>query len=291
MAIDWLHLPPLSALRAFAAVAEAGSFSAAARRLNVTHAAVAQQVRALEDHLGVSLAVRDGRALALTAEGGQLAAALAEGFGAVQRGIVALKEQDADRPVKVTLTPGFAVQWLMPRLRDFWERHPDIGLSLHPENRVVDLRRDGMDLGIRYGGGKWAGVQATYLASARLVVAGAPDLLDGRARLTPAQMAAMEWIVARDWPEQDGYLRSIGLDPGALSRTEFPNEELSIAAARQGLGLVVESLALIEDDLRTGRLMLVHDSRDRQPAYFVVTLPGPLRMQARAFVKWLEGVA
>lgn len=291
MAIDWLHLPPLSALRAFAAVAEAGSFSAAARRLNVTHAAVAQQVRALEEHLGVSLAVRDGRALALTAEGGQLAAALADGFGAVQRGVAALKEQGADRPVKVTLTPGFAVQWLMPRLRDFWEKNPDIGLSLHPENRVVDLRRDGMDLGIRYGGGKWAGVQAAYLASARLVVAGAPELMEGRARLTPAQMAGMEWIAARDWPEQDDYLRSIGLDPVALSKTEFPNEELSIAAARQGLGLVVESLALIEDDLRTGRLVLVHDSQNRLPAYFVVTLPGPMRPQLRAFVRWLEGAA
>ncbi len=291
MAIDWLHLPPLSALRAFAAVAEAGSFSAAARRLNVTHAAVAQQVRALEEHLGISLAVRDGRALALTAEGGQLAAALADGFGAVQRGVAALKEQGADRPVKVTLTPGFAVQWLMPRLRDFWEKNPDIGLSLHPENRVVDLRRDGMDLGIRYGGGKWAGVQAAYLASARLVVAGAPELMEGRARLTPAQMAGMEWIAARDWPEQDDYLRSIGLDPVALSKTEFPNEELSIAAALQGLGLVVESLALIEDDLRTGRLVLVHDSQNRLPAYFVVTLPGPMRPQLRAFVRWLEGAA
>lgn len=288
--IDWLNLPPLSALRAFAAVAETGSFSAAARRLNVTHAAVAQQVRALEDHLGVALAVRDGRALALTAEGRQLAGALLEGFGAVARGLAALRAQDADRPVKVTLTPGFAVQWLMPRLRDFWERHPDIGLSLHPENRVVDLRRDGMDLGIRYGRGRWPGVQATFLASARLVVAGAPDLMQGRAALTPADMAGMEWIAARDWPEQDDYLRAIGLDPGALSKTEFPNEELSIAAARQGLGLVVESLALIEDDLRTGRLVLVHDSRNQLPAYFVVTLPGQQRPQVRAFLKWLQNV-
>jgi LysR family glycine cleavage system transcriptional activator len=104
-------------------------------------------------------------------------------------------------------------------------------------------------------------------------------------------MAGMEWIAARDWPEQDDYLRSIGLDPAALSKTEFPNEELSIAAARQGLGLVVESLALIEDDLRTGRLVLVHDSQSRLPAYFVVILPGPLRPQVRAFVRWLEGAA
>ena len=66
MSVDWTHLPPLTALRAFEAVASTGSFSSAARRLNVTPAAVAQQVRALEQHLGIALAVRDGRAMALT---------------------------------------------------------------------------------------------------------------------------------------------------------------------------------------------------------------------------------
>ena len=291
MAVDWTHLPPLTALRAFEAVASAGSFSGAARRLNVTPAAVAQQVRALEDHLGLALAVRDGRAMALTAEGGQLAAALAEGFGTVQRGIEALRSPGAERPVRVTLSPSFAAQWLMPRLRDFWERHPDIGLSLHPDHRVLDLRREGLDLAIRYGRGKWPGLTAVYLASARLVVAGSPAIMGARDRMTKAEMAAADWILMRDWPEQDDYLRSLGLDPGTLSRTDFPNEELSIAAARQGLGLVVESQALLEDDLRTGSLCLVHDSRDTLPAYFMVTLPGPQRAPVRAFLKWLAANA
>lgn len=291
MTIDWTRLPPLTALRAFDAVASAGSFSAAGRRLNVTHAAVAQQVRALEEHLGVSLAVREGRALALTAEGGQLAAALAEGFGAVQRGVQALQAGGGDRPVRLTLTASFAAQWLMPRLRDFWQKHPDIGLTLHPEARVMDLRREGMDVGIRYGRGKWPGVQATFLASARLVVAAAPSLMQGRARLTTADMAKMDWVIAQNWPEQDDYLRSLGLDPKALSQSEFPNEELSIAAARQGLGLVVESLALIESDVANGLLCMVHDSRDTLPAYFIVTLPGPQRAPVRAFQRWLAANA
>ena len=291
MTIDWTRLPPLTALRAFEAVASAGSFSGAARRLNVTHAAVAQQVRALEEYLGVSLAVREGRALALTAEGGQLAAALAEGFGAVQRGVQTLQAGGGDRPVRLTLTASFAAQWLMPRLRDFWEKHPDIGLTMHPEARVVDLRREGMDVGIRYGRGKWPGVQATFLASARLVVAAAPSLMQGRTRLTASEMAQMDWIISQGWPEQDDYLRSLGLDPQALSSSEFPNEELSIAAARQGLGLVVESLALIESDVASGRLCMVHDSRDTLPAYFMVTLPGPQRAPVRAFLRWLAANA
>ena len=95
----------------------------------------------------------------------------------------------------------------------------------------------------------------------------------------------------RDWPEKDDYLRSPGLDPESLSRTAFPNEQLSISAARQGLGLVVESLAMIESEVATGRLCLVHDSRDTLPAYFMVTLPGPQRAPVRAFLKWLAANA
>lgn len=291
MAINWRDLPPLSALRAFAAVAELGGFSQAARALNVTHAAVAQQVRALEALMDTPLVARDGRGMALTAEGQQLAQALADGFGTIASGVAALRAGGSDRPVRITLTASFASQWLMPRLKDFWDLHPDIALSLHPDARVSDLRRDGMDLGIRYGNGDWPGVTARFLAPARMAIAAAPDLLDGRESLSTAEMQEMEWILARDWPEQENYLRSLGLDPRTLSRTDFVNEELSLAAARQGLGLVVESLALMEDDLEEGRLILLHDSKDRLPAYFIVTSPGPQRAATRAFLKWLESAA
>lgn len=288
MAIDWRSLPSLTALRAFAATAEMRSFSQAARALNVTHAAIAQQVRALEDQLGRPLVQREGRGVSLTTDGEQLAEALGQGFSAMQRGLEALKSGEADRPVRVTLTASFAAQWLMPRLKDFWEKHPDIGLSLHPDSRVVDLHREGMDLGIRYGAGDWPGVEATYLASARLVIVGAPSLIGDRESLTTAEMKEADWILSRSWPEQDTYLRQIGLNPDELSRTDINNEELAIAAARQGLGLVVESAALIEADVADGRLRIVHESREKLPAYFIVTLPGPKRAAARAFLKWLR---
>jgi LysR family glycine cleavage system transcriptional activator len=291
MTVDWRALPSLTALRAFAATAELRNFSQAARVLNVTHAAVAQQVRALEDQLGRALVRRDGRGVSLTAEGEQLAEALAEGFSAFQRGVEALRADEVDRPVRVTLTASFAAQWLMPRLKDFWDKHPDIGLSLHPEARVVDLHRERMDLGIRYGAGDWPGVEATFLASARLVIAAAPTLLGKRGELTPADMRGMDWVLNRNWPEQDSYLRSVGLEPAQLSRTDVSGEDLATAAARQGLGLVVESLALIETDVAEGRLKVVHESREKLPAYFIVTLPGPQRAAARAFLKWLKSQA
>jgi LysR family glycine cleavage system transcriptional activator len=285
--MDWRSLPSLTALRAFAATADLRSFSQAARVLNVTHAAVAQQVRALEGQLGRALVRRDGRGVSLTADGERLAEALSDGFAALQRGVEALRSDEADPSVRVTLTASFAAQWLMPRLKDFWQKHPDIGLSLHPDPRVVDLHRERMDLGIRYGNGDWPGVQSAWLAPAGLVIAGAPALLGDRQALTARDLGAMDWILSRNWPEQDSYLRRLGLDPGRLSRTDIGGEELAIAAARQGLGLVVESAALIESDVTEGRLRIVHESRERLPAYFMVTPPGPQRAAVRAFVTWL----
>ena len=291
MSIDWRTLPSLTALRAFAATADTRSFSQAARALNVTHAAVSQQVRALEDDLGRSLVQRDGRGVSLTTDGEQLHDALGEGFAAIQRGVEALRAGEVDRPVRVTLTASFAAQWLMPRLKGFWERHPDIGLSLHPDARVVDLHRERMDLGIRYGNGDWPGLDSTRLAAAGLVIAGAPSLLGGRETLSLEEMREMDWVLTRNWSEQDAYLQRLGLDPAQLSRTDVSGEELAIAAARQGLGLVVESAALIEADVADGRLRIMHESRDSLPAYFIVTLPGQQRAAARAFLKWLKSQA
>lgn len=291
MDIDWRHLPPLSSLRAFEAAARLGGFSAAARALNVTHAAIAQQVRALEEHLGTSLIQREGRGMALTADGRRLASALNDGFGQIAGVLASLRAEDGERPVRVTLTASFASQWLMPRLRDFWTQHPDIALTFHPEQRLVDLRREGMDVGIRYGQGQWPGVEASFLTSARLVIAGAPELFPNGKIPGKAQLGEMEWIITANSPETEELLNCVGIKPETISKTEFPNDELSIAAARQGLGLIVESLALIEEDIREGRLIVALDSDDSTAAYYLVVPPGPQRAAVRAFVKWLKAVA
>lgn len=191
----------------------------------------------------------------------------------------------------LTALRAFAAQWLMPRLKDFWDRYPDIGLAIHPDSKVVDLHRDGMDIAIRYGNGDWPGVQSSYLASARLVIACALRLLNDRPQLTKDEMRKMDWILHRNRPEQDAYLRQLGLDPSSLRRTELTAEDLVIAAARQGIGLAVEGLALIEADVIEGRLMVVHESPERPPAYFVVHLPGPQRANTKTFLQWLKAQA
>ena len=137
--MNWSDLPSLSSLRAFAVLADKGSYTRAATALNVSHAAVSQQVKALEARLGVPLVARDGRGVALTEEGQSLARDLATGFAAIRRGVETLTGADDQRPVQVTMSPAFAVRWLMPRITDFQVQHPEITLMLNPTAEVVEL--------------------------------------------------------------------------------------------------------------------------------------------------------
>jgi LysR family transcriptional regulator, glycine cleavage system transcriptional activator len=284
---DWLGFPSLPGLRSFEAAARLGGFSAAARALNVTHAAVSQQVRALEREIGESLAVREGRALRLTEKGEALAAELTRAFVAIQSATETARAR-SDRPVAITLSPSFAANWLMPRLGRFWRAHPDIQLSLQPDHRVTDLAREGFDLGIRFGRGKWPGVEARHLAPAHYVIVVAPELLGGRTALNREELAAMTWVLEPDWPEHRHWLSAqTGLDVATLKIQEFATDELALGAARQALGLHVSSYALVEDDLRAGRLCIAFAAKDDDLAYHVVTTPGPQRPQARIFLRWL----
>lgn len=288
MAIDWKTFPSLTSLRAFEAAARLQGFSQAARALNVTHAAVAQQVRSLEEHLGQELIYREGRGLKLTAKGARLAQALGEGFHTIEQALSDLRAGEGGAPLRITMTPAFATQWLMPRLGEFWAKHPEVPLLLHPDQRAVDLRRDGIDLGIRFGTGKWPGVEAELLTAARYVIVAAPDLVQGRKDLTPAEMSAMPWVIEQDWPEALAWLKSNGLRPDAMHITWMPNEELALAAAREGLGLHVEAATLVEQDVEEGYLVVLGSIHDESLAYYMVRKPGPVRPELRIFMKWLK---
>ncbi|MCU0855812.1 MAG: LysR family transcriptional regulator [Rhodobacteraceae bacterium] len=267
-----MRLPSFTALRAFEAAARTGSFSAAGRELNVTHAAVAQQVRALEAELGVPLAFREGRGLALTGEGQRLAQALTDSFKTIGTALSEITDEGEERPLRLTITPSFASKWLMPRLGKFWRQHPDIALTLDPDDRIRDLNRDGYDLAIRYGKGGWPGAEAEMFLPTEDVVVAAPSLAG--------------------WPEQMAWLRSLGLDPDRLDVTEMPTEELANLAAREGLGLFVELSALAAADLKAGRLRTVYTPpKEGNFGYWIVTRPGPKNAALKTFVRWLKSEA
>ena len=290
--MDWHVVPPLSALRAFEAAARTGGLSAAARELNVTHAAIAQQTRALEGRIGTALLVREGRTMRPTPEGARLAAVLTEAFGSIERAVRDLTEAAEARPLRVSLTISFAEGWLMPRLGRFWSEHPDIRLEIAPSSDLVDLRRDGFDVAIRYGEGRWPPWRAERLMSWNYVVVGAPALArNGRAeRLT--DLADRRWVIdpwgneQRDWAARHG----LTLEPERV--VELPAHTLVLAAAREGLGLAIQPEGMVRRDLESGALVALYGPGRTGPGwYHVLTRSDQVSPRRDAFVAWLRRVA
>jgi len=284
--MTWQTLPSLAALRAFDALARTGSLSAAGRLLNVTHAAIAQHLRSLEAHFGVPLATRDGQAMRLTEPGHDLAAALGEGFDIISEGVTRLAQRQENAPVNVTLTQTFAEAWLMPRIGGFWHAHPDVELRLMPSARLVDLRRDQIDVAIRFGNGDWPGLTVEPLALDAFVVVAAPGFADAGEELT-----AKSWLYSEGANEQKIWAGRIGVDYDQVSSQEMATNGMVLSAVRAGLGLSIQSRALVEADLASGQLVALKEGDPGGLGYHIVTRPGVLHPGAKLFIRWLKTYA
>ncbi len=285
--MDWIDFPSLNSLRAFAAVAETGSYSRAGAGLNVSHAAVSQQVKALEARLGVTLIVREGRGLKLTDEGAALARHLARGLAAIREGVDALTGADTTRPVQVTMSPAFAVSWLMPRIMDFQHRHPGVTLMLSPTAEVLELTPGGIDMAIRFGDGDWPGMQVTSFLLPDMVVVAARELVGRRAITDLARLAEMPWLQELGTNEVAEWMERQGVTPRRpLKITHMPGN-LIMGAVRRGDGLTYTARCFVDEEIRSGKLVELSSENDTG-GYYIVTRPGVLRPPVRAFVKWLK---
>lgn len=285
--MDWRTLPPLTALRAFAAFAQTGSVVQAGAALNVTHAAISQQIRALEEGLGLALVDRAERRLRLTEDGARLARALNDGFGTIADCLADLTGAAQTRPLHVASTPSFAASWLMPRLGRFRAAHPDLDLLINPSPALTDPRPGGVDVALRYGLGTWPGLECAPLVVAPLVVVAAPSLVAERRIETPQDLLDLPWLQEPGHDETQFWLQRQGVTaPRRASLTQLPGH-LLLDGLRAGQGVAVTSLAFVADDLEHGRLLRLFQD-DAPRGYHICTLPGPMRPALRAFVRWLK---
>jgi LysR family glycine cleavage system transcriptional activator len=286
--MDWRNLPPLSALRAFHALAENGSFTRAGAALNVSHAAVSQQVRALEARLGVELLSRGGRRGTLTPEGERLAEALSAAFLGIGRAVDELTGADALRPLQVTTTSAFAMSWLMPRLSEFRHEHPEIGLMLDPTSELVELGPGGVDVAIRHGRGRWRGLEAELLVQASIVLVAAPSLIGDRRIAEPRDILDLPWLQELGTSEMSSWLAERGvIAPRREDIAHLPGH-LVIEGVRSGQGVSLTARVLVEREIADGRLVVLFEDSPPGLGYYIVTRPGVQRPPLRAFVSWLR---
>ncbi len=285
--MDWSRIPSLNSLRAFFVLAETGSYAKAATELNVTHAAVSQQVKALEADLGVSLAARQGRGVRLTDEGTALARDLNTAFAAIRRGVETLTDSDALRSVRITTSPAFAVEWLMPRIAEFQQRHPEITLMLNPTAEVVELKQGGVDVAIRYRARDRLDGDVSPLLVSDMIVAGASSLLGGREIGEISSLVEIPWLQELNTNEVADWFarRGIILDR-PLMISQMPGN-LIMQAVRRGDGISYTARAFFQEDIQAGRIKVLHS----EPAfglYVVETGPGASRPAVRTFMNWLR---
>lgn len=285
--MDWGDLPPMAALRAFAAYAESGNLTAAGARLNVTHAAISQQIRALEARLGVGLIERNGPRTALTAEGKRLSQGLAQGFAAISGAVAEVTGADAMRPVQISVTPTFASAWLMPRLADLRARHPEISLMIDASPTLRPLQAGDLDVAIRHGLGDWPGVEAERLLPAPIAVVAAPSLVGEGEISGPEALTRYHWLHETGVSEASAWLARHGVTAElAAGSTALPGN-MVLEAARLGQGVAFLALPFIADDVAAGRLrLLFRDELDK--GYYIVTRPGIPRAGLRVFLRWLR---
>jgi LysR family glycine cleavage system transcriptional activator len=304
------RLPPLHALRAFEAAARHLSFKKAAEELHVTPAAVSQQIKALEAHLGVALFRRLTRALELTDAGQAMLPKLQEGFDSLAAAVERTRRHAGGGVLSVCAPPSFAARWLMPRLQVFTTAHADIELRLATSQAMIDnkdaagaggepagLREDGHALEIRFGRGRYGRLHTERLFGVAFVAVCSPRLRAGKRPLVRPEDLRHHVLIHDDtipdlderptWAE---WLRKAGVttvDAGA--GPHFSNSGLAIEAAIDGLGVALAPRPLVSADVAEGRLVLPFDiAVPSRYAYWLVCPQTALaRPAAQSFREWL----
>lgn len=286
--MEWRDLPPLASLRAFAAFADAAGVAEAGDALGVSHAAISQQLKALETHLGVQLLDRSARAMTLTAEGRALAAAATEGFGQMIDVTRTLTGANDTRPLHLSVTPSFAASWLMPRLPDFRAQHPGVNILVDPSAEMVAVSPGGVDVAIRYGTGPWPGLAHELWLTSPMIVVAAPGLIKGRKISTPSDLQSAPWLEELGRSEGTTWLRRHGVDSGLTGSFIQVPGNLLLDGARDGQGVAVTVECFVERDLQAGRLVKLFEEDRAGAGYHIVTHAGVQRPPLKAFVRWLR---
>ena len=279
------HLP-LNALRAFEASARHLSFTRAALELNVTQAAVSQQVRMLEERLGAALFKRLPRGLGITDEGRALLPVLSDAFGRIESVLKQFEGGHFHEVLTVGVVGTFAVGWLMPRLKSFRDAHPFVELRLLTHNNLVDLAAEGLDFAIRFGEGTWPGTHNELLLDAPLSVLCAPEI--ARRLATPGDLVKETLLRSYRADEWNLWLDAAGLEPWTINGPVFDSSRLMVEAAMQAAGVALAPPCMFGRELQNGLLTRPFDAEVNTGSYWLTRLKSRHMAPAMAlFRDWI----
>ena len=264
------RLPPLTALRAFEAAARLESFSQAADEIHVTNGAVSHQVKALEEHLGVALFARTGRRVLLTGDGRYFAERVRAAMELIGEAAESMSRRRRSNRLAISAMPSFAARWLLPRLGQFMDAHPDLEVNIHSSLDLVDFARDEIDVGIRFGMGDWPNCNAELFLRDEQFPVCSPHLNRGRLPKRPQDLVRYKLLCSDQEPWTPWFVAA-GVDLPEPSGPEFNDAALMLQAtiAKQGIALTRRSIT--EADLASGALVRLFEvAVATKNSYFLV---------------------
>lgn len=296
-------LPQLDLLIGFEAAARHLSFTKAAAELFLTQSAISRQVQALETQLGMPLFQRRHRTLLLTDAGQLLYRGASEAIGILQETTQRIRGFKSSRMLVVTTLVSFASLWLVPRMPRFRALHPQIDVRIAADNTVFDLKRERIDVAIRYMSPERAPANARKLFGEEVLPMCSPRLLKDRSRplRTPADLRhhtllhddmsdVTPWLEWSTWLESHGVgkLRPAG-------ELHFSLYDQMIHAAIDGQGVALGRLPLLAELIAQGKLVAPFAGTkgrhmpEATRAFFVLAEPGSaMRPEVQAFVDWVS---
>lgn len=251
------QLPPLKALRAFEATARHLSIKDAAEELHVTPSAVSQLIRSLEERLGTRLFRRLNRALVLTEAGQAYLPPVHHAFRRISKATQDVTALSGSNTLTVSVMPNFAVSWLIPRLANFRARHPAIDLRIQSTAKLTDFARDGVDVAIRHGLGRYPGLRSDRIMAVELVPVASPALFTVHERPSqPSDVLNLPLLHEEARADWRLWLDAQGVDcVDVPNGPSFDDETLRIHAALAALGVALVRNGLVENELADGRLV------------------------------------
>lgn len=280
---------PLNALRTFEAVANTLSFTRGAEVLNVSPAAVSSQIRGLEERLKQPLFIRQGRQVSLTDAGQLLLPGVQRGLKELRGPVQALELERNEGVLNVSMVPTFLQKWIMPRMDDFYRKHPEIDLRINADDSPVKFEHSDFHAAITFGEGVWPGLKSTRLLDDWILPVCSKKLLK---KIGPIRSIAdlqdhdLLFVEHESW---DIWFRVLG-ESGRNRRWSLLNDSRSILmAAEQGQGIALSRWSLAARDIKARRLVRPIDTvvKTDWSYYFVAPAHYFNMPKVVAFREWL----
>ncbi len=271
----------LAALATFVQVSKHLSFTKAAKELYLSQGAVSVQIKQLEEELGFSLFHRKVRKIYLTRDGERLLKTVEPALRQIQASIETIRTTDVANRLTVSTLPSFAAKWMIPRIKDFQNEHPQLALRLHTSEGRVDFFADQIDCAVRFGRGEYPGMNTTHLADELFFPVCHPDIRGQQKPLNnPEEIRRFTLLhdirLVEDcntsWESWADYVGVDGLDLD--HGMQYEQSDYAIQAAVAGQGVALGRISLIQRDLETGLLVPLFDHKLKSSFSYYFVHPG-----------------